>query len=80
MVYSVEAENTSNCFMGIKDRDYMKRPSDDDGGEGSSSESRAEELAQRMLARSRKLVLIGGIGLGILIIVALVMSKLSGGR
>lgn len=66
--------------MGIKDRDYMKQPSDDGGESGSSSESRAEELAQRMLARSRKLVLIGGIGLGILIVIALVMSKLSGSR
>ena len=65
--------------MSIRDRDYMKRPSDDDGEGGSSSESRAEEFTQRVLARSRKLVLIGGIVLGILIIIALVMSKISGG-
>ena len=43
----------------------MKRPSDDD--DDSSPESRAEEFAQRVLARSRKLILIGGIVLGIVI-------------
>jgi hypothetical protein len=64
--------------MGIRDRDYMKRPSDDDGEGGSSSESRAEESAQRVLARSRKLILIGAITLGILIVIALVLARLSG--
>jgi hypothetical protein len=64
--------------MGVKDRDYMKRPSDDGDYERSSSpESRAEEFAQRVLARSRKLLLIAGIVLGILIIIGLVMSWLS---
>jgi len=63
--------------MSISDRDYMKRPPDDDDEDGSSSESRAEEMAQRVLARSRKLVLIGGITLGILIIIALIISKFS---
>jgi hypothetical protein len=53
----------------------MKRPSDDDD---STPESRAEEFAQRVLARSRKLILIGGIALGILIVVALIVSKYSG--
>jgi hypothetical protein len=56
----------------------MKRPSGDDGEDGSSSESRAEEFAQRVLARSRKLILIGGIVLAILIVVALLVSKFSG--
>jgi len=63
--------------MGIRDRDYMKRPSD--GDDDSSPESKAEEFAQRVLARSRKLILIGGIVLAIVIIVALIMSKMSSG-
>ena len=54
-----------------------KRPSDDD--DDSSPESRAEEFAQRVLARSRKLILIGGIVLGIVIVIALIMSRFSGG-
>ena len=66
-------------FMGIRDRDYMKRPSDDDDERSSSPESRAEEVAQRVLARFRKLRMIGGIALAILIIVAFIMSKMSGG-
>ena len=64
--------------MGIRDRDYMKRPSDDDDERSSSPESKAEEFAQRILARSRKLILIGGIALGILIVIALIMSRFSG--
>ena len=64
--------------MGIRNRDYMKRPSDGDDERGSSLESRAEEFAQRVLARSRKLLIIGGIILGIVIIIALVMAKFSG--
>jgi hypothetical protein len=56
----------------------MKRPSDDDGEEGSSSESKAGEFAHRVLARSRKLILIAGIALGILIVIAVIVSKFSG--
>jgi hypothetical protein len=63
--------------MGIRDRDYMKRPSD--GDDDSSPESKAEEFAQRVLARSRKLILIGGIVLAIVIIVGLIVSKMSSG-
>ena len=64
--------------MAIRDRDYMKRPSDGGDGDGSSAESSAEEMAQRMLARSRKLLLIGGIVLAIVIVIALIASRLSG--
>jgi len=63
--------------MGIHDRDYMKRPSDD--GDDSSPESGAEEFAQRVLARSRKALLIFGIVLGIVIVIALILSKFSRG-
>jgi len=56
----------------------MKRPSDGDDERSSSPESKAEEFVARVLARSRKLIIIGGIVLGILIVIALVMSKFSG--
>ena len=55
----------------------MKRPSD--GDDDSSPESKAEEFAQRVLARSRKLILIGSIVLAIVIIVGLIVSKMSSG-
>jgi len=66
--------------MGVRDRDYMKRPSDDDDDRSASPESRAEEFARSILARSRKLLVVGGIVLGIVIIIALAMSKFSGGH
>ena len=56
----------------------MKRPSDDEDEESPSPESKAEEFAQRVLARSRKAILIFGIALGVVIVVALIVSRFSG--
>jgi hypothetical protein len=67
-------------FMGIRDRDYMKRPSDDDDERNSSLESRAEEMAQRILVRSRKAILIVGIALVILIVAGLIVAKFSAAK
>jgi hypothetical protein len=64
--------------MSIRDRDYMKRRSDDYDERSSTKECRAEEFAQRVLARSRRLFLIGGIVLAVLIVVALILSRFSG--
>ena len=65
--------------MGIRDRDYMKRPSDDDGYSDLSSDSKAEEIAQKILKKYSKLILYCGIGLGILVVVALIIAEFSGG-
>ncbi|HEY4416845.1 MAG TPA: hypothetical protein VGO57_14230 [Verrucomicrobiae bacterium] len=54
----------------------MKRRPDGDGD--SSLESKAEEFAQRVLGKSRKLLLIGGIVVGLMIIIALIVSRFSG--
>ena len=62
--------------MGIRDRDYMKRRSDDDF-DGPSMESKAEDIAQRFLNKLPQLLLYGGIGLVILILIALVVLKIS---
>jgi hypothetical protein len=64
--------------MGIRDRDYMKRPSDDDGQSDSSSESKAEEFVSRFFRKHPRFVLYVGIGLGILIVIALIVAKFSG--
>jgi hypothetical protein len=64
--------------MGIRNRDYMKRPSDDDGQSGSPSDSKAEELARRFFQKYPRFFLYFGIGLGILIVIALVVAKFSG--
>jgi uncharacterized membrane protein YukC len=64
--------------MGIRDRDYMKRPSDDDGQSDSSSESKAEEFVSRFFQKHPRFVLYVGIGLVILIVIALIVAKFSG--
>jgi hypothetical protein len=55
----------------------MKRPSDDDG-KGSSSDSKAEEIAQKILNKFPKILMFFGIGLAVIIVVALIILKLSG--
>ena len=64
--------------MGIRDRDYMKRPSDDDGRRGGSSESDLEEWVGRIFRNKRRLILYAGIGLGVLIVVAFLMARFGG--
>jgi hypothetical protein len=63
--------------MGIRDRDYMKRASEDDG-QGGSSDSRAEELAQQFLKKFPRFFIWLGIGVAILIVVGLIALKFSG--
>lgn len=69
--------NTTIGNMGIQDRDYMKRSSDDDGHSGSSSDSRAEELAQRFFKKYPRFFLYCTIGIVILIVVTVLVSKFS---
>jgi hypothetical protein len=57
--------------MGIRDRDYMKRPSDDDDG----SSSKAEEMAQKLLNKFPRFLMYCGIGFVVLIVIALVALK-----
>ena len=63
--------------MGIRDRDYMKRPSDD-GQNGSSSDSKAEELARKFLKKYPRFLLYLGIIIGVLIVTAFLVFKFSG--
>lgn len=62
--------------MGIRDRDYMKRRPDDDDG-GSSAESKAEDLAQRLLNNFPRFLLYCGIGFVILLLIAFVVFKIA---
>lgn len=70
--------------MGIQDRDYMRRPSDEDERRSSrryaSPESQAEELARNLLSKHRKVLIYAGIALGVLIVAALILASLSGGH
>jgi hypothetical protein len=66
--------------MGIQDRDYMKKPPDDDGRQFSSADNRLEEFFSGFLARHPRFFLYVGIGLLALVILALVMAQVSGHR
>lgn len=70
--------------MGIRDRDYMKRPSDDDGqhrgrhkygADDFPEYSTAEQIAQMVLTKYRKVLLLGGILLGVLIVGGLIYAR-----
>jgi hypothetical protein len=55
----------------------MKRPSDDGDARTSSSDSKAEEFLSRFLQKHPRFFLYVGIGLGVLIVIALIVAKLS---
>ena len=57
----------------------MKRPSDDDDERSSSSDSKAEEFVSRFLKKHPRFFIYVGVGLGILIVIALIVAKFSGG-
>jgi hypothetical protein len=56
--------------MALRDRDYMKRPSDDDGSRDVPAESKVEELAGRFLRKKPRLLLYLGVGFGVLLLIA----------
>ena len=64
--------------MGIQDRDYMRRPPEDDGQYSSSPDSRLEELFSGFLQRHSKLLVYFAVGLVILFLIALIAAKFSG--
>lgn len=60
--------------MGILNRDYMKRPQDDDDRGSASSESKAEEFLSRFLRRHPRFLLCVGIGIAVLVVIAIANS------
>jgi len=63
--------------MGIRDRDYMKNPSDE-GGEGTSStDSKIEVFFSGFLQTNPRVFLYVRIGLGALIVIGLVIAIIS---
>ncbi len=61
--------------MGIQSRDYMKRPSDDDGDRPSTPDSRLEAFLSGFLQRYPRFFIHLGIGFVALIIIALLVAK-----
>ena len=63
--------------MGIRSRDYMKRPSDGDGEPPSTPDSKLEAFLSGFLQRHPRFFIYLGIALAVLIIVGLVIAKFS---
>ena len=63
--------------MGIQDRDYMRRQPDGDGQQASSPDEKLDALLGNFLRRHRRLPLAVGIALALLLVVAVLLSKLS---
>ena len=66
--------------MGIQNRDYMKRPSDDDHRRESSSGSGAEEFFAQFLQRHPRFFIYVALGLAALVVVAIVVAMLGRSR
>jgi len=64
--------------MGIRDRDYMKRPSDDEASRGSSAESKAEDFLSKFVQKHPRFFLYVAIGFAVLIVISLVVVHFSG--
>ena len=63
--------------MGIQDRDYMKRSPNDDGRNPSTSGIKLDAFLSGFLQRHPRFFVYVGLGLLVLIIVAVVMARLS---
>jgi hypothetical protein len=63
--------------MGIYNRDYMKRPSDDDHERASSPDARLEAFFSGFLQKHPRFFLYLGIGILVLAALALVVVKFS---
>jgi hypothetical protein len=63
--------------MGIKSRDYMKRPSDDDGEGPSTPDNKLEAFLSGFLQRHPRFFVYLGSALVALIIIALLVAKFS---
>jgi hypothetical protein len=65
--------------MGIRDRDYMKRPSGDDGDDARPSGSKLDAFFSEFLSRHPRLLLVLLLVLAAAILVAVIMAKISSG-
>jgi hypothetical protein len=63
--------------MGIRDREYMKRPSDHDGGQAPPPDSRLEAFFSGFLQRHPRFFVYFGICLVVLIVITILVAKFS---
>jgi len=63
--------------MGIRSRDYMRRPSDDDGERPSPPDNKLEAFLSGFLQRHPRFFVYLGIALVALVVIALLVAKFS---
>ncbi len=61
--------------MGLRDRDYMKRSSDDDAHRASSLDAKLEAWLRGFLDRHPRFFVITGVALAVFIVVAILVGK-----
>lgn len=64
--------------MSIRDRDYMKRPPEGDDEWSAASDSKTEEFLSRFFRKHPRFFLYVGIGIAVLVVIALVTAILVG--
>lgn len=64
--------------MGIRGRDYMKRPSDDDSERASMPDAKLEEFFSTFFQKHPRFALYFGIAVATLVLAAIVLAKFFG--
>ena len=64
--------------MGLGDRDYMKRPSDDDLRRAASNDARLEAFLSAFLSRHPRFLVVAGVALAVLIVASIIIAKFAG--
>ena len=71
-------QHAPHKLMGIRDRDYMKRPSDDDARRASSPDAKLEAFLSGFLSRHPRFFLVASVVLAVLVVLAIVVTKFAG--
>ena len=65
--------------IGLDDRDYMRRASNEEAeGASSSMDEKLEAFFSRFLGRNPRFLVVGGVVVGVVIFVAIVVAKMGG--
>ena len=63
--------------MGLLNRDYMKRPSDDDPRRAASNDARLEAFLSGFLSEHPRFFLVAGVALAVLIVVSIIIARVA---
>ena len=65
--------------MGLDDRDYMRRPSNDEGpGVSSSADEKLEAFFSGFLSRHPRFLVVAGVVVAVAILLAILIAKMGG--